>query len=135
MSLTEYPVACGMVSQYNVAPAQSYPIRNLMLVVGKRIKMQGFIVTDPDMGPKYHKEHQEKLQKWIAEVCLSPMLARKKRAGCLQPVQGTFKALQSITKGIDNSAQGFIGMLRGDNFGKAVLEIASMENDPEVKKG
>lgn len=42
--------------------------------------------------------------------------------------------MQSVTKGIDNSAEGFIGMLRGDNFGKAVMEIASMEDDPEVKK-
>lgn len=48
--------------------------------------------------------------------------------------QGSFKALQSITKGIDNGPEGFIGMLRGDNFGKAVLEIASIEDDPEVKK-
>jgi NADPH-dependent curcumin reductase CurA len=98
-----------MISQYNLAPEDSYAIRNVMAFVGKRIKMQGFIVGDPNMGPKYTKEHQEKLQKWISE--------------------GSFKAKQSITKGIDNGVEGFLGMLRGDNFGKAVLEIADLEED------
>lgn len=35
---------------------------------------------------------------------------------------------------MDNAADGFIGMLKGENFGKAVMEIASMEDDPDVKK-
>lgn len=102
-------IACGMISQYNLKPEESYPIRNLMNVVGKRIKMQGFIVGDENMGPKYAKDHQEKLQKWISE--------------------GTFKAQQSVTKGIDNAVDGFLGMLKGDNFGKAVMEIADLEKD------
>lgn len=58
------------------------------------------------MGPKYFKEHQEKLQKWIHD--------------------GTFKAQQSVTKGIDNSAEGLIGMFEGKNFGKAVLEVSPL---------
>ena len=91
-----------------------YPIRNLTKVVGMRIKMQGFIVGDPNMGPKYAKEHQEKLQKWIHD--------------------GSFKAQFSVTHGIDNAAQGFIGMLKGENFGKAVLEIADIESD-KVSRG
>merc|ERR1711939_125932 len=46
-------VACGMISQYNLPPAEQYGVKNLMLVVAKRITMRGFIVFDPDMGPKY----------------------------------------------------------------------------------
>lgn len=61
-------VACGMVSQYNLPPDQQYHLRNAFQVVSMRVTMQGFIVTDPGMGPKYHEEHQEKLQKWISEV-------------------------------------------------------------------
>ncbi|MEZ4674030.1 MAG: hypothetical protein R2932_07265 [Caldilineaceae bacterium] len=38
-------VACGMISQYNKTIAEPGP-SNLMLIVGKRIKMQGFIVSD-----------------------------------------------------------------------------------------
>lgn len=99
-------VACGMISQYNKPPEDAYPITNLMLVVGKRIKMQGFIVFDENMGPKYIKQHQENVQKWIHE--------------------GTFKAQQSVTQGIENSPEGLIGMFAGANFGKAVLEVSRL---------
>lgn len=63
-------------------------------------------VVDPDIGPKYHKEHQKNVQKWIHD--------------------GTFKAQQSVTHGIDNAGEGLIGMLAGRNFGKAVLEVSSL---------
>jgi len=102
-------IACGMISQYNSKPEEMYPIRNLIQVVGKRIKMQGFIVGDANMGPKYSKEHQEKLQKWIAD--------------------GTFKVKMSTTEGMDSAIDGFIGMLEGKNFGKAVLVISELEKD------
>ena len=98
-----------MVSQYNLKPEELYPIRNLMQIVAKRLKIQGFIVGDANMGPNYAKEHQEKLQKWISE--------------------GTFKAQQSVTVGIDNAIDGFLGMLQGKNFGKAVLQIADLEKE------
>jgi NADPH-dependent curcumin reductase CurA len=39
-------IACGMISQYNNTPDQAYGVRNLMMVVAKRLKMQGFIVGD-----------------------------------------------------------------------------------------
>jgi len=102
-------IACGMISQYNAKPGEQYPIRNLMNIVAKRITMRGFIVSDENMGPKHAKEHQEKLQKWLSE--------------------GTFKARFSVTEGIDNAPEGFLGMLSGKNFGKAVLQIADLERD------
>ena len=102
-------VACGMISQYNNKPEEAYPIKNLMNVVAKRLTMRGFIVSDENMGPKHAKEHQEKLQKWLSE--------------------GNFKAKLSVTEGIDNSVDGFLGMLKGHNFGKAVLQIADLEKE------
>ena len=102
-------VACGMISQYNLKPGEQYPIRNLMQVVAKRLTMRGFIVSDDNMGPKHHKDHQEKLQKWLSE--------------------GTFKAKISVTEGIDNGVDGFLGMLEGKNFGKAVLQIADLSKE------
>jgi NADPH-dependent curcumin reductase CurA len=102
-------IACGMISQYNSAPADLYPIRNLMQVVAKRLTMRGFIVSDANMGPKHYKDHQEKLQKWLSE--------------------GTFKATVSVTEGIDNGPQGFLGMLEGKNFGKTVLQIADLSKE------
>lgn len=99
-------IACGMISQYNITPADAYPVKNLIQVVAKRLKMQGFVVMDPTMGPKYFVDHQKNLQKWIAD--------------------GSFKTKLHVTEGIDNGAEGFIGMLGGANFGKAVLEVSKI---------
>jgi NADPH-dependent curcumin reductase CurA len=97
-------IACGMISEYSALDDQKYPIRNLLNVVIKRLTIRGFIVGDANMGPLYAKEHQEKMMKWLHE--------------------GTLKAKVSITEGIDSASEGFVGMLNGRNFGKAVLKIA-----------
>jgi len=96
-----------MISQYNVTPDQAYGVKNMMQTIAKRLTIRGFIVGDPDMGPKYSAEHQKNVQKWIHE--------------------GTFKAQMSITDGIDHAVEGLLGMLKGENFGKAVLKIADLE--------
>ena len=106
--LTIPTVACGMISQYNISdPDKRYGVKNLGAVVGKRLKMQGFIVSDANMGPKYAADHQKNVAMWISD--------------------GTFKAQQSVTVGIDNAVKGFLGMLNGENFGKSVLTIEDME--------
>ena len=97
-----------MISQYNnSSTSDAYAVKNLGLVIGKSIKLQGFVVSDPNMGPKYAAEHQENLAKWIHE--------------------GTFKTKISSTYAIENAVKGFLGMLKGENFGKAVLELAPLE--------
>ena len=78
-----------------------------MFFVSKRLTMRGFIVSDPDMGPKYADEHQQNVSKWISE--------------------GSFHAKMSVTKGIDHGIEGLLGMLKGENFGKAVLEVAELK--------
>lgn len=93
-------VVCGLISQYNSAP---YPIKNIHNVLVKRVTMRGFIVGDPDMGPIYTKEHQERVQKWIKE--------------------GSFKVLIHETEGIDNAPEGLVGIFYGKNKGKAVLKF------------
>lgn len=76
------------------------------LVVGKRLTIRGFLVFDPDMGPKYREEHRKNMQRWIKD--------------------GEIHVQMSVTEGIENSGKGLVGMLRGDNFGKAVLKIADL---------
>ena len=41
-------VACGMISQYNKPPSEAYGVKNLMSVVRKRLRIQGFIVSKTD---------------------------------------------------------------------------------------
>jgi len=65
--------------------------------------MQGFIVGKKDFGPAYYQEHQDHVQKWLRD--------------------GDIKAKLSITEGIDNAAEGLIGIFKGENFGKAVLKV------------
>ena len=96
-------VACGMVSQYNIPEDEQYPLRNIFQVVSKRLTMRGFIIGDSDMGPKYAKEYQENMQKWIAD--------------------GSIKTKTSVTNGIDHAAEGLIGMLEGKNFGKLLVKV------------
>nr|WOD45455.1 hypothetical protein [Trichoderma atroviride] len=92
-------IVCGMISQYNAAP---YPIKNISNVLFKRLTMRGFIVGDAGMGDKYTKEHQDRLQHWIKD--------------------GSFKALTDDTEGIENAAEGLVGIFHGYNMGKAVLK-------------
>ncbi|PGH12063.1 hypothetical protein AJ80_06882 [Polytolypa hystricis UAMH7299] len=96
-------VACGMVSQYNLPLEKRYPVHNLFQIVAKRLEIRGFIVGDEGFGPKWTKEHQERVQKWIKE--------------------GSFKPMISETDGIDNAAKGLVGIFHGENVGKAVLKL------------
>ncbi|KAH6679114.1 hypothetical protein B0J14DRAFT_503749 [Halenospora varia] len=98
-------VQCGSISQGSLPPSQQYGIKNMPLVVGKRLTLRGFIVFDPDMGPKYKDEHRENMMKWIRD--------------------GEVRVRIDVTKGMERSAEGFVGMLKGANFGKAVLEAAT----------
>ncbi|KAL2845883.1 putative oxidoreductase [Aspergillus pseudoustus] len=93
-------VVCGLISQYNAAP---YPITNIQNVLTKSVTMRGFIVSDPGMGDIYTKEHQDRVQKWIKD--------------------GSFKVLIHETEGIDNAAEGLVGIFYGKNKGKAILKF------------
>lgn len=56
------------------------------------------------MGPVHAKDHQENVMKWLAG---KQMFAK-----------------ETITEGVINAAEGFVGMLQGKNFGKAVLRLS-----------
>jgi NADPH-dependent curcumin reductase CurA len=92
-------VACGMISQYNLEKPEG--VHNLINMVGNRVLMQGFIVSD----------HYDQLPKFQAEM-----------AGWLK--DGKLKYRETVTRGIENAPAAFIGMLKGENFGKAVVHIA-----------
>ncbi|KAI0014754.1 NAD(P)-binding protein [Xylariomycetidae sp. FL0641] len=94
---------CGMISGYNQQPNERYGVKNLFQIVAKLITMQGFLVGQPEFGGAYREEHQKNVQAWIAD--------------------GSFKAKLHVTEGIDKAAEGFVGMLKGENFGKAVVKI------------
>ncbi|KAI9292246.1 hypothetical protein K502DRAFT_295657, partial [Neoconidiobolus thromboides FSU 785] len=93
---------CGMISQYN-KDKQSDGIHNLTQIIGKRIRLEGFIVSDRmDLYPKVF----EIFGKYLGE--------------------GKMKYKEHITEGIENLPTAFIDMLEGRNFGKASVKITDL---------
>ncbi|HYM03174.1 MAG TPA: NADP-dependent oxidoreductase, partial [Stellaceae bacterium] len=90
---------CGMVSQYN-ATDDRYGVKNLMMGVAMRIKIQGFIVSD-------------NMARW--PVALKE-LADGVRAGKI-------KYRETVTQGLENAPRAFIGLLKGENFGKQLVKL------------
>lgn len=91
--------ACGMISGYNDEKPQPGP-NNLFKIIGKRIRMQGFIVRD-------HMDLQEefigKMSGWIKE--------------------GKIHWEETITEGLENAPDAFIGLFEGDKLGKALVKL------------
>ncbi|QUM77335.1 NADP-dependent oxidoreductase [Moritella sp. 24] len=95
---------CGLVSQYNATELPSGPDR-LSLLMGtllvKRIKMQGFIIFD-DYAHRYN-EFFEQMMTWLQS--------------------GQIKYREHMVDGLENAPSAFTGMLKGENFGKLVINV------------
>jgi NADPH-dependent curcumin reductase CurA len=92
-------IMCGMVSQYNEAEFPPGP--NLGFIVGKRILMQGFIVSDK---PERFPEWRALAAPWIAD--------------------GTLKYREDVIDGLENAPDALNGILGGRNFGKLLVRVA-----------
>ncbi|MDX2205666.1 MAG: NADP-dependent oxidoreductase [Hyphomicrobiaceae bacterium] len=90
---------CGSISQYNADKLEMGP-RLLGLFVGRRVNMRGFIVSDF-------------LQHWPA--------AMKQMGAWVR--SGQLKYREDIVQGIENAPRAFIGLLRGENFGKLQVQL------------
>jgi NADPH-dependent curcumin reductase CurA len=92
-------VLCGMISQYNSSSPLPGP-SNLMLAITNRLKLQGFIVRDHyNMLNEFHAA----MAKWIG--------------------QGNIKWKETVSEGIENAPKAFLGLFKGENFGKMLVKI------------
>lgn len=92
-------VACGMISMYNAAEPPPGP-RNIIFIVGKSIKMQGFIVSNYiDMVPSFYAD----MGQWIRE--------------------GKIKWQETVFDGIDKAPAAFLGLFTGANTGKMLVRL------------
>ncbi|GHC74904.1 NADP-dependent oxidoreductase [Nocardiopsis terrae] len=90
---------CGAISSYNDTEPAPGP-DNLGLLVGKRVKLQGFLVGDHgDLAPEYQKN----AARWLAE--------------------GSLRTEETVVEGIDNAVDAFLGMMRGANTGKMLVRL------------
>ena len=99
MRLRGRVVACGSISRYNATEALPGP-RNLFMVVTKRLRMQGFIVSD----------HAARFPAFLADV--APGVA-----------DGSIRYRETIVDGIERAPEAFIGMLEGANVGKMLVRV------------
>jgi NADPH-dependent curcumin reductase CurA len=68
----------------------------------KRITMQGFIIFD-DYGSRW-SEFIGAMVPWVQ--------------------QGQVKVREDLVFGLENAPEAFIGLLRGTNFGKLIIQLA-----------
>jgi NADPH-dependent curcumin reductase CurA len=91
---------CGMISLYNDAEPQPGPA-NLGLIIGKRLVLRGFLVTD-------HAGEQETylrdLARWIGE--------------------GRIVTKETVSEGIETAPQAFLALFEGGNVGKMLVRLA-----------
>ncbi|MEM5502611.1 NADP-dependent oxidoreductase [Ahrensia kielensis] len=96
---------CGLISQYNATSLPDGPDRmNYLMgqILRKRITMRGFIVFD-DFGHLY-PEFSKQMTGWVKE--------------------GKIKYREEMIDGLEQAPSAFIGLLRGEAFGKRVIKIA-----------
>jgi len=91
---------CGMISIYNATRPEPGP-SNLAQLIGKNIRMEGFIVSHHfDLMPKYIDD----LSGWV-------------KAGKV-----TWK--ETVFEGIEKAPDAFIGLFSGENLGKMLVKLA-----------
>ncbi len=90
---------CGLISQYNEMQMNPGPDWRLLLV--KRALVKGFIVSD----------HFADMQGFWQDV---PAAVKA----------GKIKYREDIVKGLDKAPEAFIGLLKGRNFGKLLVQVS-----------
>ena len=96
---------CGLIAHYSATGLPPGPDRtpDLMLrVLRQRLTLRGFIVSDfASQAPQFYSD----MSVWMRE--------------------GKIKYREDIVDGLDAAPEAFIGLLKGQNFGKLIVRIAS----------
>ena len=93
--MTEYRVAVELDPEFAAAWA------GMAMLIGRRVRMEGFIVSN-------HLKH-------------APAWDRQCREW-LEAGKITYR--ESVAEGLRNAPAAFMGMMRGENFGKQIVKIA-----------
>ena len=91
---------CGIISQYNATELPAGP--NLAPVLVNRVTIRGFIVSD----------HVDRMPQFLADC------GRWMR-------EGRLKYREDIVQGLDRAPEAFIGLLRGRNLGKMLVQVGA----------
>ncbi len=90
---------CGAISTYNARTPSPGP-NNLILAVGKQLRLQGFIVSSHwDLMGEFRRE----LVGWVSE--------------------GKVKWKETIYDGLERAPEAFLGLFKGQNLGKMLVRL------------
>jgi NADPH-dependent curcumin reductase CurA len=91
---------CGSISGYNAVEPPPGP-RNMSLMVGRRLTLRGFLVSDhADLRPEF----TETVTGWLRS--------------------GDLVVRETVREGIEQAVPAFLDLLRGGNVGKMVVRLA-----------
>jgi NADPH-dependent curcumin reductase CurA len=91
---------CGMIAGYNNEKPEPGP-SNLMLIIGKRLRLQGFIVSDHfDLAPAFVKA----VSGWIKS--------------------GELTYRETVDDGIEAAPGAFLKLFSGENMGKMLVKLS-----------
>ena len=93
-------IMCGMVAEYNDTKARPGP--NLMAVVGKRIRIEGMIVSDK---PQRFAEWRALAAPWVRD--------------------GSLRYRETVAEGLEQAPEALAMVLRGGNFGKMLVRVGA----------
>lgn len=95
---------CGLIAHYNETAPPPGPDRLPMLmgrVLRSRLTLRGFIVGD---FAEQHTEFLEQASRWFRD--------------------GRLKYREDIVEGLEKAPEAFVGLFRGENFGKLLVRVA-----------
>jgi NADPH-dependent curcumin reductase CurA len=112
MNLHGRIVCCGVVSQYDTTSPDPGPRGVPGLLVTKRIRMEGFIVSDL-------YEHRDaalvELRRWVDD--------------------GSLVVTEDVLTGIESAPDGILRLLAGANVGKQLIHVADPDPVGEQRRG
>ncbi|KAF3321751.1 2-alkenal reductase (NADP(+)-dependent)-like protein [Carex littledalei] len=91
--------ACGMISQYNLEKLEG--VHNLMNIITKRLRMEGFVVSD-------HYSKYRKFEELIVQHLKSKEIAY----------------VEDIAEGLESAPAALVGLFKGQNVGKQLVVVA-----------
>jgi len=95
---------CGLIAHYNetsLPPGPDRMVQLQLMILVKRIKMQGFIISD----------HFDRFGDLITDM-----------SGWLD--KGLVKYREDVVDGLENAPEAFLGLFSGNNFGKLMIRIS-----------
>jgi NADPH-dependent curcumin reductase CurA len=91
---------CGAIAEYqDIEPMAGPP--KMFSIIQRRLTIQGYVISD----------HVSLMGEFVNEV-----------GGLLK--EGKLKVRETVVDGLANAPQAFLGLLKGENFGKLVVKVA-----------